>query len=167
MFFTASHTRASCFLIETPPKVWRPKVKNKYIPCPHTADIDDGFFDYQCYGKTFFCPKTTVATAAARNNIITFEGTDDDTELESNLKVGSNVDPDFRQRVKDIIIKYWDCFCKQGARRTILGYEFAIDTGGSPPICSRAIQYGPHKSQIIMTQIQDLGQVVKIPFHRP
>ena len=156
MFFTASSTRAGCFLIETPPKVWRPKVKNQYIPCTHTTDIDDGFFDYQCYGKTFFRPKTVTTTPSTRNDIIVFDGAADDTELESNLKVGTNVDPTFRQRVKDVIIKYWDCFCKRGARRTILGYEFALDTGGAPPVCARAIQYGPHESKIIMTQIEDL-----------
>jgi hypothetical protein len=40
--------------------------------------------------------------------------------------------------------------------KPILHFEFAIDTGGSPPVCCRKPRYGPHESMIIMTQIQVL-----------
>ena len=40
--------------------------------------------------------------------------------------------------------------------KPILHFEFAIDTGGSAPVCCRKPRYGPHESKIIMTQIQVL-----------
>ena len=49
-----------------------------------------------------------------------------------------------------------DCFCKRGARRTILDYEFAIDTGASSPVCYRRPTYGPHEKSIIMDQVKSL-----------
>ena len=55
-----------------------------------------------------------------------------------------------------LIIKYWDCFCAKGARRTILDYEFVIDTGSSPPICCCRPKYSPHEKPIIMDQIASL-----------
>ena len=51
-------------------------------------------------------------------------------ELEKDLKFGDNVDLHTREVVTSIINKYWDCFIKIGAKRTILGYEFGIDIGG-------------------------------------
>ena len=58
--------------------------------------------------------------------------------------------------IRHLVIKYWDYFCAEGAKRTILDYEFAIDTGASPPICCRNPTYGPHKKSIIMEQISSL-----------
>jgi len=49
-------------------------------------------------------------------------------------------------------------FCLRGARRTILDYDFAIDTGNSPPVCCRRPKYGPHEKPIIMNQIESLLQ---------
>jgi hypothetical protein len=35
----------------------------------------------------------------------------------------------------------------------ILGFEFCIDTGASPPVCCRKPHYSPHEGKIIMEQI--------------
>jgi len=51
---------------------------------------------------------------------------------------------------------YWDRFYSPGIMKPILHFEFAIDTGGLPPVCRRKPRYGPHESKIIMTQIQVL-----------
>ena len=91
-----------------------------------------------------------------RQDLIKFDAKDHNEELEKNLKIGEHVKPQLRQRIIDLIQTYWDCFCKEGARRTILGYEFSLDTGASQPICAKQTQYGPHESKIIMGQIQDL-----------
>ena len=53
----------------------------------------------------------------------------DMSELEKNMKIGKNVDDPNSDDIIKIIQKYWDCFCKEGARRKHLGYEFGIDTG--------------------------------------
>ena len=72
------------------------------------------------------------------------------------MKICKNVDDPTRDDIIQIIQKYWDCFCKEGARRTILGYEFGIDTGDSKPVCCKKTTYGPYKSKIIMEQVQKL-----------
>ena len=61
-----------------------------------------------------------------------------------------------RERVNSIVNKYWDSFCKEGAKRTILGYEFPIDTGNTKSVCCRKPQYGPYESKIIMVQLKAL-----------
>ena len=43
-------------MITLPPKIWRPKPLNKYIPIDYAYDVDDGIFDYSFYGKTVFRP---------------------------------------------------------------------------------------------------------------
>ena len=72
------------------------------------------------------------------------------------LKIGNTASTESIERLISIIKKYCDCFCKKGTRRTIIGYEFAIDTKASPPVCCKVPRYGPHKSKIIMDQIGDI-----------
>ena len=144
-------------MIETPPKVWRPKVKSKYIPTDNLDDIDDGIFDYTAYGRTFFRPKhTSKHVVPPRNDVILFNEDTDREELTAGLRVGSQVTDTLKGRIISIIEEFWDCFCKRGAYRPILGYEFGIDTGASKPVSARQVQYGPHESKIIMKQILDL-----------
>ena len=52
--------------------------------------------------------------------------------------------------------KYWDCFSKESAKHTILGYEFYIDTRNTKPVFCRKPQYGPYKYKIILEQVQTL-----------
>ena len=64
-------------------------------------------------------------------------------ELDKNLKIGRNVDDPTKDDIIQIIQKYWDCFCKEGASRKKLGYKFGIDTGDSKPVCCKKPAYGP------------------------
>ena len=146
---------ASLYVIDVPPKIWRPKPVNRYIPIDYGTDIDDGMFDYSHYGKTVFRP-TIKWSGSQRTDIILFDKSADSKELYDNLNIGKNVSATNKSAIVDLIIKYWDCFCMVGARRTILDYEFAIDTGSSPPICCRRPKYGPHEKPIIMDQINSL-----------
>ena len=41
-------------------------------------------------------------------------------------------------------------------KRTILEYEFSIDTGSSKPVCCKKTNYRPYESKIIMEQLQVL-----------
>ena len=43
-------------MIYAPKKIWRPKVKNRYISLYYSDDIYNGFFDYTNYGKAVFKP---------------------------------------------------------------------------------------------------------------
>ena len=73
-------------------------------------------------------------------------------ELDTGLVVNSTTDTSIAAKIKAIIIKFWDCFCVKGVCRTILGYEFVIDTGAAPPVCCREPTYGPHEKSIIMNK---------------
>jgi hypothetical protein len=44
---------------------------------------------------------------------------------------------------------HWDCFLKEGMKRHILGYEFAINTGKTQPVCCKQPQYGPHEAGVM------------------
>ena len=58
-------------MIDTPEKIWRPKVKNQYIPLDYSDDIDNGLFDYTHYCTAVFKPKVDWK-AHTRNRIITY-----------------------------------------------------------------------------------------------
>ena len=77
-------------------------------------------------------------------------------ELEKNMKIGKNIDDPTRNNIIQIIQKYWDWFCKEGARRKKLSYEFGIDTSNSTPVLCKKPAYGPYESKIIMEQVQRL-----------
>ena len=66
------------------------------------------------------------------------------------------VDSSLQDQIIDIIKNYWNWFCKDGAQQTIPGYELAIDTGDSKPICCNKSAYVPYKSKIIMDKVQKL-----------
>ena len=45
---------AGMYDIKLPTNVWRPKVKNKYIPLKYGNDIHNGVFDFIHCGNTVF-----------------------------------------------------------------------------------------------------------------
>ena len=139
---TVSH--AEIHVIELPTKVWRPKALNKYVQIDYSNDIDEGNFDYFHYGKTVFRPKLKC-TDRPKYDLITFDTKKNTAELEKGLRIGKLVLLSITRTVKDLVMIYWDCFCAEGAKRTILDYVFGIDTGASPPICCRKLTYGPHE----------------------
>ena len=70
--------RGDVLLITIPPKVWRPKVINRYIPIDYSSDIDEGVFDYKCYGKAVFRP--IVSWNDTERQDIIFYQEDEDSE---------------------------------------------------------------------------------------
>ena len=68
----------------------------------------------------------------------------------------SSVDPTMRTAVISLIHKYWDCFYEAGAQHPILGFEFSLDTGASPPVCCRAPHYGVHETKVMLDQLDTL-----------
>ena len=100
---------------------------NKYVPIGYSDEIDEGVFDYSHYGKTVFRPKLKWEDQP-RHNLITFETTKDIEELDKGLRIGKLVPLTTTREIRSLVIKYWDCFCAEGVKRTILDYEFSIDT---------------------------------------
>ena len=91
----------------------------------------------------------------SRNDLIYFNASiEDNEELNKGFKIGKSATTEQREQVITLVKKYWDCFCKKGAKRTILEYEFVIDTGASQPVAARVKQYGPHESKIMMEQVE-------------
>jgi hypothetical protein len=78
------------------------------------------------------------------------------SELDLDLFIGNEANETTKLEIVCIIMKYWDSFCKRVAKRTVLGYKFAIDTGTAKTICCRKPSYGPYEGEIIMTQIRQL-----------
>ena len=70
-------------------------------------------------------------------------------ELKKDLHFDDTINADTQSCIIDIIKKFWDFFANIGAKRTILGYEFGIDTGGTKPACCKKTYYGPYESKII------------------
>ena len=128
---------------------------NRYILTDYSAYIDDSVFDYAHHGNIVFWPAVKW-TDRAREDIIIFNENLDKDELMKNLHIGDKVSNENKSAIKNLIKKYWDCFCAKGARRTILDYKFAIDTGGSKPVCCGCPKYGPHEKPIIMRHITSL-----------
>ena len=64
-----------------------------------------------------------------------FDDTDHGKELQQDLNSDDSVDKATQDKITLIPKDYWDCFAKEGANRTVLGYAFGIDTGGSKPVC--------------------------------
>ena len=96
----------------------------------------EGVFDFAHYGDTVFRPTKRWADRQ-RNDVIVFDEIVDRKELEDNLRTGESITVVHKAELTSMIIKYWDWFCLRGARRTILDYEFSIDTGASPPVCCK------------------------------
>ena len=64
-------------------------------------------------------------------------------ELHKHIKFNSRVIPEIKEQLISIVKKYWDCFFKEGAKLTILGYELYIDIGDAQPVCCKNPQYVP------------------------
>ena len=83
-------------------------------------------------------------------DIITYDHSENNEEFTKGLKIGKGVELDTTRAIRNLLVQYWNCFCNAGAKRIILDYEFAIDTGLSFPICCRKPSYSPHEHPIIM-----------------
>ena len=83
------------FIIETPLKIWGPKVKNKYTVIGYGTYIDDGIFDYKHYGHVVFNTKLDW-TNHNRISIIDYDHEKCWEELKKGLKIVKNAYPELR-----------------------------------------------------------------------
>ena len=99
--------QGSILLINIPPKVWRPKQENRYIPVDNLDNIEDGLFDYRQYGKAVFRPATHWKDRE-RNDIIEYSEEKDKIEFEKNIRIGKDVKREHTSIIYGIVKKYWD-----------------------------------------------------------
>ena len=104
---STTEARRSISVIEVPPKIWIPKVQNKYKPPDNAIDIDDGVFDFEFHGKTVFCPKQ-IWKKSQKGDLIPFSKDLHQKELQKNIRVRLDLDSQTRDIIMNAIIKYWD-----------------------------------------------------------
>jgi hypothetical protein len=149
-----SQPRPRAFVIEVPPKIWRPKPIDRYIPMDYSNDIDDSVFEFQQFGNAICHPPEPFVNV--RTDIHLWDRDRDLPEFAKNFVIGTDVSPAIRASIVAIIESQRDCFYGAGVKFPILYFEFAIDTGASPPVCCKKPHYGPHESRIIMEQLEVL-----------
>jgi hypothetical protein len=123
------------FVIDVPPKLWRPKPIDRYVPMDYSDDIDESIFLFERYGKAICRP--TKPFSNPRTGIHLWNRARDLAEFTKSFNIGPDVAPAVRSAITDLIESHWDCFYSPGVKFPILNFEFAIDTGGSAPVCCK------------------------------
>ena len=144
---------SSVNVISVPPKIWRPKQKTNYKPMICT-DVDEDLYIFKSFGKSM--KRAASWTPRPRSDVIPWNTSLFQEELDNNFNIGSTIDDSTRNAVIQIIKDNWDSFCEVGAARPMLDFEFCIDTGDAKPTCCRQPKYGVHEGKIMSKQISDL-----------
>jgi hypothetical protein len=71
----------------------------------------------------------------------------------------SHLDSSIQLVVTNLVNKYWSVFNKRGVWVPVRNYECMIDTGDTPPIAVKKIQYGPKQLPIMQKAIATLKKV--------
>ncbi len=74
----------------------------------------------------------------------------------------SHLEPQVRDRVYNLVKKYWPVFDANGVFIPMKNYECVIDTGDSLPTAIKKILYGPKKTPIMWKAIAALEKVSQI-----
>ena len=144
------------YVITIPPKIWRPKPIDKFIPLPPYPDVDDDLYLYPAYGLAIRRTKDKPPPPSTRDDLILWDDDIHLSHLQTNLHLRDDMDVNVRHAILRVIEKNSDAFDEKGVSRPVLGYEFYIDTGASPPVCCQFPQYGVHESKVMTSQIEAL-----------
>ena len=109
-------------MIGIPPKIWRPKLQNRYIHIDYSNDVNEGVFDFSHYGRTVFCPKIKWSDKDW-DEIILFDKASDTEELIKKIYIGKIINWRYKEELTSIIQRYW-IFVLQG--RAILYYYIRL-----------------------------------------
>jgi hypothetical protein len=114
----------------------------------YSKDIDERVFLFEHYSKAICYPSSPFSNA--RSDIHLWDRECNLPEFEKSFVIGSDANPAIRAHIISIVDSYWDSFYSAGVMKPILHFEFAIDAGGSAPVCCRKPRYGPNESKIII-----------------
>ena len=126
-----NNSRVSSHSISVPRKVHRPKVVSTYEAESSYPDVDEGYFLHESFGKTVFRPRNW--DSSARADIILFNASIH-KPIFNTLAIGTTASSTIARLTKEIVRNMWDVFASEGICRTIIGYEFKIDTGTSASV---------------------------------
>ena len=82
--------------------MWRPKVINRYIPTDYSSDIDEGIFDYKCYGKAVFRPIFQWKDTD-RQDLISYQENKDSEELHAHIKIGEDASNEHKSTIINLV----------------------------------------------------------------
>jgi hypothetical protein len=71
----------------------------------------------------------------------------------------SHLEPAIRNRIYELVKKYWSVFDNKGVFIPVENYECVIDTGDAKPIAVKKILYGPKEIPIMRDAIAALAKV--------
>jgi hypothetical protein len=117
-------------------------------------EFDDDLFLFPQYGAAICRPNPPFAIT--HTNLWFFRPDRDSAEFDKGFRIDGAIDPAIAADIRAVVQDRWDCFYEDGARNSILGFEFAIDTGASAPVCCPKPHDGLHESKIILDHIQSL-----------
>ena len=87
---------------------------------------------------------------------IEFDPARDQAYLDKNLQIGDHVPPEIKQRIINLVKKFWCTFYEENVKIPITGYKCVIDTGDARPTVARNIRYGVHETPIMQQAINAL-----------
>jgi hypothetical protein len=154
MCYESNPAGPAALLIKIPPKIWRPKPPCNFQGEDCYKDIDEDIFVFKKYGRCLAKPKLDYQVL--REDIITWDGQKHQREFDKLITIRQDLDKNIATSLTNIIKRNWDAFSPEGVLKTVLGYEFCIDTGTAIPDACKQVPYGVHKSNIIMTEVKEL-----------
>jgi hypothetical protein len=96
-----SQHRPRTFVIEAPPKIWRPKPIDRYIPMDYSNDIDDSVFEFQQFGNAISHPPEPFVNVCT--DIHLWDRERDLPEFAMNFVIGTDVSPAIHASIVAII----------------------------------------------------------------
>ena len=131
-------------------------MKDRFIPDQTLTDVDDDLFLFPSYGSTIRRTISLPPPITTKLDLIIWKERIHQSQLDKYLHLSTNIDPTVSDTILRVIRDHWDAFDEKGVNRPVIGYEFCVDTGGSPPVCCRLPKYGIHESKVMTEQIQAL-----------
>ena len=92
---------------------------------------------------------------------VPFDNARDGQYLCDNLRI-AHLSIDRQNQITSLIKRKWGVFRPEGMSIPVLDYECNIDTGTAPPVRSKAVNFGPRKSEIMQPMIDKLESIKQI-----
>jgi hypothetical protein len=107
-------------LIDVPTKIWRPKQVNAWREQNYRNDIDEDILVFKDYGAGL--SRTKFGKDLPPRDDVEFWDDKYQAELDAGLKIGIGCPPHIKERVIELVKKYWDNFYAKGSSLPIRGF---------------------------------------------
>jgi hypothetical protein len=100
-------------------------------------DVDEDLFIFPRYGRCLARPKSNYQVF--RDDVIKWDRSKHEAEFNRLVTISNQVDGPIASELKSIIQRYWDAFSPEGVLKSVVGWEFSIDTGTARPVACRQV----------------------------